>query len=29
LALFVGYLIVISVLMFIKRLFLSPAAHAH
>jgi hypothetical protein len=29
LALYVGYLIVISVLMFIKRLFLSPAAHAH
>ena len=29
LSLFVGYLIVISVLMFIKRLFLSPAAHAH
>jgi hypothetical protein len=28
LALFVGYLIVISVLMFIKRLFLTPA-HAH
>lgn len=28
-ALFVGYLIVISVLMFIKRMFLSPAAHAH
>ena len=29
LSLFVGYLIVISVLMFVKRLFLSPAAHAH
>ena len=29
LALFVGYLIVSSVLMFIKRLFLTPAAHAH
>jgi uncharacterized membrane protein len=29
-ALFVGYLIVISVLMFLKRLFLSPSAkHAH
>ena len=29
LSLFVGYLIVISVLMFIKRMFLAPAAHAH
>jgi len=29
LSLYVGYLIVISVLMFIKRLFLAPAAHAH
>jgi hypothetical protein len=28
-ALYVGYLIVIAVLMFIKRTFLSPAAHAH
>ncbi len=28
-ALYVGYLIVISVLMFIKRTFLSGAAHAH
>ncbi|MEI9888141.1 MAG: hypothetical protein WDN08_16925 [Rhizomicrobium sp.] len=29
LSLYVGYLIVISVLMFIKRMFLAPAAHAH
>jgi hypothetical protein len=29
LSLYVGYLIVISILMFIKRMFLSPAAHAH
>jgi hypothetical protein len=29
LSLYVGYLIVIAVLMFIKRMFLSPAAHAH
>ena len=29
LSLYVGYLIVIAVLMFIKRLFLSPPAHAH
>ncbi len=28
-ALYVGYLIVIAILMFIKRMFLSPAAHAH
>jgi len=28
-ALYIGYLIVISVLMFIKRTFLAPAAHAH
>ncbi|MEI9989564.1 MAG: hypothetical protein WDM86_05960 [Rhizomicrobium sp.] len=28
-ALYVGYLIVIAVLMFIKRMFLSPPAHAH
>jgi len=28
-ALYVGYLIVIAVLMFIKRTFLAPAAHAH
>ena len=29
LSLYVGYLIVIAVLMFIKRTFLAPAAHAH
>ncbi|HEY0104541.1 MAG TPA: hypothetical protein VGB91_00555 [Rhizomicrobium sp.] len=29
LSLYVGYLIVIAVLMFIKRMFLSPPAHAH
>jgi uncharacterized membrane protein len=28
-ALYIGYLIVIAVLMFIKRMFLAPAAHAH
>lgn len=29
LSLYVGYLIVISVLLFIKRMFLTQAAHAH
>lgn len=29
LTLYVGYLVVIAVLMFVKRMFLSPAAHAH
>jgi hypothetical protein len=29
LSLYVGYLIIIAVLMFIKRMFLSPPAHAH
>ena len=29
LSLYVGYLIIISVLLFIKRMFLSQAAHAH
>jgi hypothetical protein len=29
LSLYVGYLIIISVLLFIKRMFLTQAAHAH
>jgi hypothetical protein len=29
LSIYVGYLIVISVLLFIKRMFLTQAAHAH
>ena len=28
-SLYVGYLIIIAVLMFVKRMFLAPAAHAH